>query len=328
MSQPLLMPFKLADLDETSLALVREYGLMRLGQGFAKATVASEQSQLRSLLRDSLAQGGPKSLEALMADLPATARLLAAPDRPCHASTIQTRLRAFQRLLGLGVAEQKHRQRLEVLDEHLPTRRTSEWHQAGILLGGHPAPSRKRFPSLDPGDLERIIQESIQQSAEAGALAGALCFSGLAADEVRTLRWSQVRWQGAAESWEVSLQRRKRRHRLLIIGPGAQALTAWRLDPMGVDSDLIVPGKTGKDPLSPRGFRKRVKRILKAAGYPSYPRSTFVSACAAWLSEKGFTDHEVKVLLGRRRVKTIDGLLAPHRRLAAQRRVMKAWQEG
>ncbi len=45
------------------------------------------------------------------------------------------------------------------------------------------------------------------------------------------------------------------------------------------------------------------------------------SAFAAWLHESGLTDHEIKVVMGRREVRSVDRLLFAHRALAAQRQL-------
>ena len=295
---------------------------MRLDQGAAPSTVSSERSQLRVLLRDSIELGGPCTLAALMTNPAGAAPALASPVGLPSKATVLKRLRAFQHLSGLGVSQDVHRGRLDALDESLPARLSRGWHDAGIAVGRVRATQRRWAPTVEPRDLESVVRRGGEESAEAAALLGVLCFSGLRVGEVRTLRWAALHWNGAAESWEASVRRKRRRGlRFFVVGPGAHALTNWRLASRSAQQEAVFGAQRTGQPLSERGFRKRVAAGLRDAGSPSTRHTQIQSAFAAWLSASGLTEHEIKVVMGRREVKSVDRLLLPHRTLAAQRRI-------
>ena len=266
--------------------------------------------------------GGHGTLAELVTDPASVATALASPARSPSKATMQTRLRAFQRLSGLGVSEDAHRSRLDALDERLPARFSRGWYDAGIAVGGTRATQRRRAPTIEPRELVEIVRRGGARSTEGAALLGVLCFSGLRAGEGRTLRWADLSWNGAAESWEASVRRKGRRGlRFLIVGPGAHALTNWRLESIPTQHEAIFGAQRNAEPLSERGFRKRGAAALMDAGYPSTRHAQIQSAFAAWLCESGLTDHEIKVVMGRREVRSVDRLLFAHRALAAQRQL-------
>ena len=320
--QPNLIRLRPAPLDAESEALLKAYTGMRLDQGAARSTVSSERSQLRVLLRDSMELGGSGTLAELVMDPASVATALACPCGSPSRATVLTRLRAFQRLCQLGVAAEVHRTRLDALDERLPARFSRGWYDAGIAVGGTRATHRRRAPTIEPRELVEIMRRGGAGSTEGAALLGVLCFSGLRVGEVRTLRWPSLRWNGAAESWDASVRRKGRRGlRFLIVGPGAHALTNWRLESIPAQQEAVFGAQRNGEPLSERGFMKRVAAALKDAGSPSTHHAQIQSAFAAWLHESGLTDHEIKVVMGRREVRSVDRLLFAHRALAAQRQL-------
>ncbi len=320
--QPDLLKSKRASLDEDSERLLTTYTQARLDEGAAASTVSSERSQLRSLLRDSIESGKARTLAELVMDPSSAASALTCPTGSPGRASMQTRLRAFQRLSGLGVSDAERRARLEVLDGSLPSRRSRGWHDAGIAVAGLRGTGRCRTSTIDPSALEAIVLGSGVRANDDSALLGALCFSGLRVAEVRMLRWGDLIWNGAAESWEASVQRTGRRGlRFLIVGPGAQTMTNWRLESRADDDQAVFGARDSGKPLSARGFRRRVDFALTQAGHPSTRHSQIQSAFAGWLSASGFTDHEIKVVMGRREVRSVDRLLFAHRALAAQRQL-------
>ncbi len=71
--------------------------------------------------------------------------------------------------------------------------------------------------------------------------------------------------------------------------------------------------------LTDRQVRRIVLAACSAAGFPHAARSTLMSASAAYLSAAGLRDHDVAFALGIADMRTINRLLKPHRKLAAQR---------
>ena len=266
--------------------------------------------------------GGPSTMAELVMNPASVATVLALPCGSPNRATVLTRLRAFQRLCQLGASPAVHRGRLDSLDERMPARFSRGWYDAGIAVGGTRATHRRRAPTIEPRELVKIVRRGGAVSTEGAALLGLLCFSGLRVGEVRTLRWPSLSWNGAAESWEASVRRKGRRGlRFLIVGPGAHALTNWRLESIPTQHEAVFGAQRNGEPLSERGFRKRVAAALKDAGYPSTRHAQIQSAFAAWLCESGLTDHEIKVVMGRREVRSVDRLLFAHRALAAQRQL-------
>ena len=73
-------------------------------------------------------------------------------------------------------------------------------------------------------------------------------------------------------------------------------------------------------------MRRIVLGACSAARFPNAARSALLSASAAYLLGAGFRDHEVAIVLGIADMRTINKLLGPHQRLAAQRRANTAWR--
>ena len=160
--------------------------------------------------------------------------------------------RLGQRALGGRLRERPFAQsrvlpRLDALDERLPARCSRGWYDAGIAVGGTRATQRRRAPTIEPRELVKIVRRGGAGSTEGAALLGVLCFSGLRVGEGRTLRWPSLRWNGAAESWEVygssSLVRRRSDENGSVAGllpprRRLQQLTPHPRPP-GVDGELM-----------------------------------------------------------------------------------------
>ena len=117
---------------------------------------------------------------------------------------------------------------------------------------------------------------------------------------------------------------------LLRAGPLCSSLAMLRLyvdSAEQPDHSLLFEGRRPGAPVTDRAVRGRLARWGTTAGWPGVRRQDLVSALAAWLSDRGIDDHSIKVALGRRRVKSIDALLEPHRRLDAQLQAQRALAE-
>ncbi len=73
--------------------------------------------------------------------------------------------------------------------------------------------------------------------------------------------------------------------------------------------------------LSYRGARKVLVQACRRAGLPPVTSAELRAGCAYWLRSQGLSEHEVMMVLGLTRVRTVDRLLSRHQALDAQRRV-------
>jgi hypothetical protein len=110
-------------------------------------------------------------------------------------STGRTRLRAihrFMRIVGprLGRVPEAD---VAALDALLPARPDASWHSAGTLVAGTAGRRRRRGPTLDGADLQRIVDavgnRGVELDVRDRALAAVACFSGLRIEEALALRW-------------------------------------------------------------------------------------------------------------------------------------------
>ena len=314
-------------LGESNESRLAEYRVARLAEGAAPRTVDAEVGQLRSLVRDSLRIGGPATLNDII-DAPAHAGLLLVePGTTVGRSTMLTRLRALQRLMMLGVSRAVAEERLHALDASLGARPSNEWHEAGVLVGGRRQRASQRT-TLPPSALESILDAAADESIEAGALAGLLCFSAVPIDRVCALRWDDLRWGAGALTCEVAVDVGGNERRFFVLAPGVAAMLRLYVDSAERSADSVLfEGRTPGKPVTDRAVRARLARWGRTAGWPGARRQDLVSALAAWLSDRGIDDHSIKVALGRRRVKSVDALLEPHRRLDAQLQTQRALAE-
>jgi integrase len=320
--------------DADSEHLLGQFQAARLAEGAHPQSVRREVSQLRAVMREAGGGVQPVALRALFADLGLIARVLCEPSTPIARTTGRARLLAVQRFMtamgrSLGrnpVAD------LDVLDAHLPARRTAGWHVTGTLVGGAPGRRRWRGPTLDASDLRRIVDAAGSaagsQAARDRALVALHCFSGLRPDEIVRLRWEDL----AAEltvngryGLTAMVERAGRRVALLLPRPAADPLDDLVHGDGGTIESATGPvmrvrGIQGRS-LSYRAARDVLRDACVRAGLPPIDSAALRAACAHWLRTQGLSDHEVATVLGLERVRSIDRLLHGHAALTAQRAV-------
>ena len=284
--------------------------------------IRGEISQLRSAVREVARQGRGVSLREALSDISALAGVLTAPAKTPSESTALIRLGAINAALLLSFGEEEGRARINQLDRMLPQRTGVEWYQSGVILAGERKRRRAQSPTIEPEDLRRVIDAAGLGKREERALRDQLlvaveCYSGLEAGEIRLLRWSDLRWETEAESWSVAVERAGRRTRLAVFGVAASLLIRHRLE-VSATSEYVFSNSRG-EPLAARQARRIVLDACAAAGFPHAARSTLLSAAAEYLSVAGLRDHDLAVVLGVTDMRTINRLLKPHQRLAAQR---------
>ena len=308
--------------------LLAKYATWRSACGASKSTVAAEMSQLRSLDRAAVESFRARTLYDLREKPQEAARVIEASGASLSLATVQTRVRAFERFLMVGVPEGVGRKRIDSFRAALPKGASKGWHDAGLSLPGRRNRTKMPGPTPRPGDIEQILESSVRHSPAAGAVAALTCFSGLDLQAIVGLKWSDLAWRdyGDTPYWEVSCQRRGHLLSCYVVGPGAGAVLRWGLASGLGREACVFPGRTPGSGLSVRAFRDRLHAVCFAAGWPRATRSQLVSALAAWLRERGMDDHSIRLVIGRRRVASVDQLLHRHEQLNAQERIdEKLW---
>jgi integrase len=322
-------------LDIDSEELLERYGRRRLASGGTARTVARETSQLRSLARG-VVEGetsGPIGLRSAFADARVVARALLEPATPISWSTGRARLVAAQRFsreccreLGIDPVTFLH-----TLDELLPARSSREWHSSGTIVSGIRTRRRPICPTLYPQDLERIVagvaaSDSFRLLRDR-ALVALHCLSGLRPEEIVRLRVEDVTAGNRSEGTTLSTIRAGRMMRVPLPEPGLGWLVAFVRLATSASAEptayLFRRGNSDDRPLTPRAARVIVQRACAQAGFPLASAADLRATFAYSLRLRGLSDHETAAVLGFRRVRTLDRLLARHKALDAQRRVQE-----
>jgi len=257
------------------------------------------------------------------------------PPVPISRATGRARLVAVQRFLRvMGPAMGRDPAAdLAVLDTLLPARASPGWHSAGTLVAGQASRRRPRGPTLDAADLHRILEaagdaEAPMRAIRDRALVAVQCFSGLRAEEALALRWEDVATDLAGAGrfgLTATVRRGDRSVRLLLPGPSGEAMEALRdyaQRPGALASEPVFrAGGRSDRPLSYRGARKILVAACRRAGLPAAVSADLRAGCAHWLRSQGLSEHEVAMVLGLARVRSVDRLLSRHVALDAQRRV-------
>jgi len=300
-------------------AFIASFRAARLRQGGAAATVSAEASQLRSLARDATSHLG-LSLSDLLAQPKAAARLIEVAGQTLGFSTVLTRSRAVQKLAMQVLGDSDGRTWIQAFRDHLPKQPARGWHDDGLALPGTKTRVRQRAPTPDANAIEEILRTAALRSPVDGAIAGLVCFSGLDLKEMAELRWSEVSWHDRAgvPSCEVSVKRRGHSTTCFVVSDGTKALLRLALASGLRRESYLFPGRSDGDHLSTGAIRARLRATCEAAGWRGLGRVQLTSALVAWLKAREFSDHYIRVAIGRRRAATVDRLLRNHDSIAAQ----------
>lgn len=318
-----LSPEAIPPLSEEEHVLVARFRAARNAQGAATRTIDAEVSQLRMLRRDLIRRGTGTSLAEIVLNPALAGALLMEPSEPCSKSTMETRFRAVHRLLQVGVSHEEGRCHLAALDAALSSGPSRGWHDAGIRVGGQRGRVVQRS-TLDTAALRDILHVAEAESVESGALAGFLCCSALSLDSICALRWGDVTWGADRMSCTVSLGEGRGRRDFEVIGPAPGALIRLHISARRENSDFVFPGRKAGTPITTRAARERLTGWAARAGLVHVTRHGLASALAESLRAAGVDDPSTQLVLGRRQVRSVDRLLAPHVRLESQRRVQAA----
>lgn len=306
-------------LSKASVEELSAYHRWRSASSIAASTLASEVSQLRSLARQSEQRMGC-TLRDLRRNPDEAAQLIERASSSLGQSTVQTRIRAFQRFLMMGVSDYLGRQRIQVFRSALPRKTPKGWHDAGISVPGQR--TRRHMPGPTPTveALEQILAAGMKRSLASGAIAALACFSGLDVKEMLELRWRDLTWRDAASSpyWELNVLRRGHKTTLFVVAPGAHALLRHGLS-SGLEREaFVLPGRIQGTHLSETALGNDLRLSCSLAGWPKVTRPQLIATLAAWLKAKGLDDHSIRLTLGRRRAASIDRMLYRYNQLEAQ----------
>lgn len=322
------------DDQRSSVELLDRFKERRLQEGAHPRSIARERSQLRSLVRESREVGGPCELHTLFASLDVVAKVICEPLTPIAASTGRARLIVAQRFIRLlaSIDGDDAEDRIAQLDALLPSVRPRNWHQAGSVTAGSRNRSRRRGPTLDTQDLQRIVlaagEVSTTNRVRNRALAALHCFSGLRPEEIVALDWEQIEVVHQADDNAalcVTIARAGRQLRLPIPKQAASTLAELASKSgkalITMAGPVFRPRARSSARLSYRAAREIVRKACNRAGLPAVEAPELRAAYARWLGSIGMSDHEIAAILGLERVRSVDRLLARHRALDAQRQV-------
>ncbi len=316
----LFAPEPKAQISTGSVEVISQYRDWRLAGSAAEATIATEVSQLRMLARSAERIHAPWTLRDLCAHPVEAAGLIEDAAGALSVQTVRARVAAFTRLLRMVGPEGVARARIERLRAAFPTRPSRGWHDAGVWLPGKRSRIRLPGPTPGPGDLEAIVRAGAELSPAHGATAAFSCFSGCEAATIVGLRWRDLAWhdEGTSSFWVAQAAARGRANRWHVVGSGAQVLLRWALDSTLDKDSFVFPGRAAGTHITPRAFAERCRAALKAGGWPLANRAQLIGALAMWLREGGLDDHAARIVLGRRRVASVDRLTRVHAKIGAQ----------
>ena len=169
--------------------------------------------------------------------------------------------------------------------------------------------------------LRDIFDAAANESVESEALAGLLCFSAIPLGSMCALRWGELSWGTDRLDCTVTLGRGRAGRQYLVTGPAAGALIRLYVGVRGDDSSFVFLGRVIRTSLTTRAARDRMSGWARTAGHGNVTRHGLVSALAESLRAAGLDDPSTQLVLGRRQTRSVDRMLAPHRRLENQRRV-------
>jgi site-specific recombinase XerC len=311
-------------IDEDSNALITFFETSRSQEGGAASTIKSETSQLRSLTREARRVG--LNLRQLIEDPSAAVRAIESGGAGVTKTTIHTRIRAYQRLCLYVNGDFAGRATLDRFLEEMPRQRSMGWHDAGISVPGSRKLSANRSPTPDAEALDSILDVGAAKSKLDGAIAGLACFSGLQLDEMCELRWRDIRWQDedGVSYCEVRITRHSRKTSFLVVFGGAKALLSHALA-SGLEKDAyLFAGRVSGEHVSVGALKNRLREVCRSAGWPDVSRTQLMAALVGYIRQRGGDDEAIRLILGKRRVATIDRLSRQSIAIAAQLEIDEA----
>jgi len=322
---------------EHSASLLMSFEGTRIADGAHPQSVRREVSQLRALLREATKFSPSVTVQSLFTDLDLLAHVLRDPSTVISRATGRVRLLAAQRFIQVvGPSLGRHPDSdLADLDARLPTRRSPGWHASGVLVAGKAGRCRRRGPTLDVTDLQRLVNAA---GADGGShvrrdrvLVALHCFSGLHPQEIVHLRWQDLNTELTTSGHyglTAAVHRGGRRMHVFLPPPASTEIEALA-DSLGqsiptMSGPVLSVRSTPGRPLSYRAARDVVDAACRSVGLPPMDSASLRAACAHWLRSQGLSDHEVADVLGLTRVRSVDRLLQRHDALDAQRTVREA----
>lgn len=292
-------------------------------------------TDLRRLLAEGIAAGGPDNLLDLSLAREACARIFREP-RSGDWGTVSRRLQTFREFLEVMLGKEEADRRMATIEERLIPRRTRDWDEVDRVGGGRLQRSSRAPRLLFFDDALRIVTEAGKGKDAAHAqrdiaLVSLLCFSPLRWQEIVSLSWENLEWTEPSDASPFGAWYTCRRRDLELHLPIHRRAS----DALGV---LYAIGKRVMD-REPRGPVFRSLRhpypelqygdakavaddALALAGWTGITRVDLLAGYAYHLkSTYGFTYPDLKELLGYGEVKQVRHLLQSHKNWELNRKV-------
>jgi integrase len=274
------------------------------------------------------------ALEVMLSRPDLVAQALMVPGRPIAESTGRGRLVALRRFVRFlaPLVECDAVTLLDTLDRLLPANRPAGWHTTGIVLAGSRT-RRRRGPTLEAEHLHALVRaagtsEEGRHAVRDRAIVALHCWSGLRPEEIVALRWEALsvgRTSRDELRYAVTIYRDGQDITMPMSEPAIDPLESLAIEHGGwiglLSGYVFQPHRREDRPLSYRAAREVLRAACSSAGLPAVDAVLLRAAFAAWLKSRGLSDHEVALMLGLRRVRSVDRLLLRHAQLSAQRRV-------
>ena len=326
-SRPVGRVHKLGPEAERFLANFRAWRMAAVSLNAARA----ETSQLRSLTLLT----GVESPELILDFPTSVARIIRGESDDATIGTNRKRFAAAVQLADFleatnGAREAKDK--LGAVMKELQVFGDKPWYLAGVAVGGRRSGPAKRAPTLTPVHLKLIADSAppgkTLQAVRARTIVHLACFSGLRVSEIASLEWKSVELTGPGVQFTVVRNGRQK----YVLGSEAagSALEFFSLRGRrqygpgftAKGSGFVFPsqGRPGKAFTSEQ-VHNIIVTAATTAGFPTVRRRDLLSAFTVLLSERGFSDHAIRLALGVQQVSTVDGLLNPYHRLSAQRQL-------
>jgi integrase len=319
--------------DAESLWLLEEYSRRRLlsSPRPAQISLRIERDSLRAMVHASISFGGPSTLRELRDNPAFICKVLR--EAPYSHHTLKMMLSAMLRLVVLTVPDPNRTARIKRdIEDGLIARpaRSRSWNHLPRTVGGSRMTDVRR-PALSFEELKRIVKAAAIASPDArcairdGALMAVLCFSGLSPNEVRSIKAEHLEWVTPRDQapWCALIHGIPRGldYPMPVEKAAASYLAALLRHKNGDEYLFANARRRAGCPLSYAMVRQiRVMACLNA-GLVACDDVTLKRAYAEHLRDQGVPDHHIRDALGLKTMGALDGYLARHRRLAAQRRV-------
>jgi len=322
-------------LDDESRSLLTLYDARRLESSPppTPGTLRTERALLRSLLLASKSLGGPGTLSRLIRDPETIVRILRG-EWPIKHTSLLGMLAATLRLIDIAIddPEEARSLRKRITGGLHPRPTTRRWAHFLPRTAGGSMRIRRSRPILTEAHLHSIVQAAASLSEQPGlrirneGLLALICWSGISTAEAPALTWERFEWQESRVgspwcAWLHGISRRRRKVSVPVhvnAEPYLRALERQAVEANGRASGPLFVSSTRGGRLSFTQAARIYRATFDRAGLPGCDDTTLRRAYTAFLRMCGLNDYAIRDALAVKRMATVDGLVKPSRRSAAQ----------